>query len=55
MAVLTDGSYMVNNTMLGSFFGQEPFKISGRIAPRLALKKVVEVADRVFHGNDLDA
>ncbi len=44
---LTDGSYMVNSIMLGPFFCQEPLKVLRRTAPRLALKEVVEIANRV--------
>jgi len=47
--LLTDGSYMVNNIMIGPFSRQEPLKIFGRIAPRLALKEVVEITNRVCH------
>jgi len=47
--VLTDGSYMVNSTMLGPFSRQVPLKIFGSISLRLALEEVVEIADRVFH------
>lgn len=52
ITLLTDGSYMVSSTMLGPFSVQDPFKISGRIAPiasRVALKEVVEITNRVCH------
>ncbi len=46
---LTDGSYMVNSVMLGPFFCQEPLKVLRRTTPRLALKEIVEIANRVCH------
>jgi hypothetical protein len=48
-AILTDGCYMINSFMLGTLFHRVPLEILGRIAPRLALQEVVEVAYRVCH------
>jgi hypothetical protein len=47
--VLTDSSYMVNGVVLWSFFRQIPFEILGHTTPRLALKEVVEITNRVCH------
>lgn len=48
-AVLTDGCYVINSVVLGPLFHRVPLEILGRIAPRLALQEVVEVANRVCH------
>jgi hypothetical protein len=40
---------MVNGVMLRPFLCQIPFEIFGHTAPRLALKEVVEITNRVCH------
>jgi hypothetical protein len=40
---------MVDDVVLRPFFRQIPLEILGHTAPRLALKEVVEITNRVCH------